>query len=243
MRSILFFLSIFSLILCSNTANAQLQVGLNFDYANALGQFKQNIEHNPYGGGFKVFKNYKETDMIIGVDFNNYYYSKNSFDIDLTDRGFTNFTGERTQIDFYNTIHLFLRYPLSQNEQFKPYVEGRFGPTAFASFNMINEKDIDYRNYSLDFHDVGFSGGLGAGIVLKPKNFPIAFDLGIIGTTGSKAKYKGEVTDETNPRSGIYKTSASNITMRAGFIFKLNGCSKDCDCDDIDEIKKTIQSK
>lgn len=239
MRTFLFSLTLLSFLLFSSTTYAQLNVGLNFDYANALGQFNENVEHNPFGGGFKVFKNWKESDMQFGVDFNNYYYSKNQYDIDLTERGFTNYIGERTQIDFYNTIHLFLRYPLTNNEQFKPYVEGRFGPTAFASFNMINEEAIDYRNYSLDFHSVAVSGGLGAGIVIEPKNFPVAFDLGIVGTTTTKTKYKGEVNNETNPQSGIYNTAASNVVLRAGFIFQLNGCSNDCDCDTIEKIKQS----
>ncbi len=238
MKTITYSLSLLSLLFFTFSANAQLRVGLNFDYVHALGTFQENIEGNPYGGGFSVSKYLNESNFIFGVDVNSYSYSNNKFEVDLTSRGFENYIGEQREIDLYQTIQLFLRYQFTDSEQYMPYVEGRFGPAAFASLNIIKEDDIDYHNYNLDINGFGVAGGIGTGIMLKPKNFPITFDFGITAGTTSNVRYKGEMTGNENPRPGVFKSNATTVLMRAGFIFNFNGCN--CNCEDKGEAVKDI---
>ena len=236
MRLIFLTLGLLSLFLIPTNSQAQLQVKLNFDYAFALGEFKENIESNPFGGGFSVFKQFKETDFQFGVDFNNYYYNKTSYDVDLTGKGFENYMAEQREVDLFHKTDFFLRYLISSNESFMPYVEGRFGPAGFASFNMINDDDINYHNYNLEFHGIGFTGGLGTGIMIKPKKFPATFDFSIIGSTGNEISYKGKGNGEEQPRPNIFSSNPTHIMARAGVIFQFNGCN--CDCDKTDVLKE-----
>lgn len=229
MRLISFILGLVSLFLFSTTSQAQLNVKLNVDYVFALGDFKQNIKNNPLGGGFSVFKQIKESDFMIGVDFNNYYYNRTSYQVDLTNKGFDNYEAEQVEVDLFHKTNIFLRYLVNNESSFTPYFEGRFGPSGFASFNVINDDDINYHNYNLDFHGIGFTGGLGTGIMIKPKKFPLTFDFNVTGSTGNKMSYKGMGNGEELPRPNIFSSSPTHIMARAGVIFQLNGCCNyDC---------------
>ncbi len=238
MRLNSFILSLLSLFLFSTAIQAQLNVKLNADYAVALGDFKQNIDNNLVGGGFSVFKQFKETDFMFGVDFNNYYYSKSSYEVDLTHKGFDNYMAEEKEVDLFHKTDFFLRYLINSDASFVPYVEGRFGPAGFASFTMINDEDIDYHNYNLDFHGIGFTGGLGTGFMIKPKNFPASFDFNITGSTGNNMSYKGIGNGEELPRPNIFSSNPTHIMARAGVIFQLNGCN--CDCNKSDNVKSDL---
>jgi opacity protein-like surface antigen len=195
----------------------RMEAGIGFEYAQPVGDFRQNVNHGFGGGGHFIFG--FDPQGIIGI---------------RADAGYVNYGNETHYLPFSSSIRrIVLRAETSNNifvgsigpqltiplGRVRPYVNAGIGLAYFYTQTSISD-DYDSAqlaqttNYS--DNSLAYTGGAGFNIPLTLGGQAAALDIGARYNSVNSARYltRGDITDDPSDQFGVIITpheSAANF--------------------------------
>lgn len=195
----------------------RMEAGIGFEYAQPVGDFRQNVNHGFGGGGHFIYG--FDPLGIIGI---------------RADAGYINYGNETHYLPFSSSIRrIVLRAETSNNifvgsigpqltiplGRVRPYVNAGIGFAYFYTQTSIRD-DYDSAqlaqttNYS--DNSLAYTGGAGFNIPLTLSGQAASLDIGARYNSVNRARYltRGDITDDPNDQFGVIITpheSAANF--------------------------------
>jgi opacity protein-like surface antigen len=196
-----------------------MQAGVGFEFAQPVGEFKQNVNHGFGGGGYFVFG--IDPDGIVGIRL---------------DAGFLNYGNDTHYVPFSSSVRRIIVEETTSNNIIiaslgpqitlplggvRPYVNAGIGLAYFYTQTALNTDDESYQiaqttNYS--HSSLAYTGGAGFHIPLSVVAQDMAIDVGVRYNSVDNARYltKGDIVDDPNSDFGVIITpheSAANFVV------------------------------
>ena len=198
-------------------ATPRMEAGIGFEYAQPVGDFRQNVNHGFGAGGHFIYG--FDPQGIIGV---------------RVDAGYVNYGNETHYLPFSSSVRrIILRAETSNNifvgsigpqltiplGRVRPYVNAGIGLAYFYTQTSVSD-DYDSQqlaqttNYS--DNSLAYTGGAGFNIPLTLGGQSAALDIGARYNSVNTARYltRGDIIDDPNSQYGVIITphqSAANF--------------------------------
>lgn len=205
----------------------RMEAGAAFEYAQPIGDFRQNVRQGFGGAGHFVLG--LDSQSIIGI---------------RVDAGFINYGNDTHYVPFSSSVRgIIVREETSNNifvasvgpqltlpvGRVRPYVNAGIGLAYFYTQTSLATDDNSQQiaqttNYS--DNSLVYTGGAGFNIPLTSGGSPISLDLGARYNSVASARYltKGDIMDDPNSQFGIiitpHETPADFIAYRLGVSFR-----------------------
>jgi opacity protein-like surface antigen len=205
----------------------RMEAGAGFEYAQPVGDFRQNVRQGFGGAGHFVFG--LDPDAIIGI---------------RADIGYLNYGNDTHYVPFSSSVRRIIVQEKTSNNIFfagvgpqitiplgrvRPYVNAGVGFAYFFTQTSLSTDDDSYQiaqttNYS--DNSLAYTGGAGFKIPLSVADESIAIDIGARYNSIDNARYltKGDIVDDPNSDFGIivtpHESAADFIAYHLGVSFR-----------------------
>jgi opacity protein-like surface antigen len=205
----------------------RMEAGAAFEYAQPIGDFRQNVRQGFGGAGHFVLG--LDSQSIIGI---------------RVDAGFINYGNDTHYVPFSSSVRRIIVREETSNNIFvasigpqltlpigrvRPYVNGGIGVAYFYTQTSLDTDDDTQQiaqttNYS--DNSLTYTGGAGFNIPLTSGSSPISLDVGARYNSIASARYltKGDIMDDPNSQFGIiitpHETPADFIAYHLGVSFR-----------------------
>lgn len=145
------------------------QSGMSFHYLHTLpiGDYKENLLHNPSGLSLDYFKHpFENKKLQIGISASVSMYQNEDFEGDMNVSEFKRVYVKTNEDDCLYTYQGFIRYHLNdESHKLRPYVQTQLGGVTYFSTLTIHE-DLSDNNYkgSNTNHGTTYLLGTGGGL-------------------------------------------------------------------------------
>lgn len=208
-------------------ANPRMEAGGAFEYAQPVGDFRQNVRQGFGAAGHFVFG--IDPEAIVGI---------------RVDAGFLNYGNDTHYVPFSSSVRrIIVREETSNNifvasigpqltlpiARVRPYVNAGIGLAYFFTQTSLDTDDNSQQiaqttNYS--DNSLAYTAGAGFNIPLTSGSSPISLDVGARYNSVANAKYltKGDIMDDPNSQFGIiitpHESAADFIAYHLGVSFR-----------------------
>jgi hypothetical protein len=222
------------IFLSTSFAFSQSMGGLNFNYNQALKDYKHNISSSPMGVSLIGLYTIPESKFSVGVEFGVSMFANEEYTKDLTEEGYAGAMVEVYEEDCYISYHAVARYTLSNNSAPSPYLEGKLGGISFFN-DKVYEKPTGPNapkkiKDKTEFLGTSFQYGMGAGVLLPLDHIisslpeEVMLDFGFTLFNGTETNYRSVNYTEDVVRSNNdleYTSRTNNVAYKFGVVFML----------------------
>ncbi len=212
-------------LLTISVSYGQVSFSMNFNLADPLQEYNENLTKTPKGFSTDVAVRVKETNFTLGGELGVSMFYNDTHLREMTEGGYPGTFIEISEEDCFLNYHLVARYHVFKEAMFNPYLEARVGGTSFFSTQIATEETYLFEDIT-QFHGTAFTPGIGGGLQIKFKDLPIGLDLATTANLGTFTHYRSinpEVHDISNLRmsDGQYESSTHHLNYRIGIRFNL----------------------
>jgi opacity protein-like surface antigen len=205
----------------------RMEAGAGFEYAQPIGDFRQNVGHGFGGAGHFIYG--IDPDAIIGI---------------RVDAGFINYGNDTHYVPFSSSVRRIIVQEKTSNNivvasigpqitlpigRVRPYINAGIGVAYFYTQTALNTDDEQYQiaqttNYS--DNSLLYTGGAGFNIPLGFAGDNVGIDVGARYNSVDNARYltKGDIVDDPNSQYGIiitpHQSAANFIAYHLGVSFR-----------------------
>ena len=205
----------------------RMEAGAAFEYAQPIGDFRQNVRQGFGGAGHFVLG--LDPQAIVGI---------------RVDAGFINYGNETHYVPFSSSVRRIIVREETSNNIFvasvgpqltlplgrvRPYVNAGIGLAYFFTQTSLTTDDNSQQiaqttNYS--DNSLAYTGGAGFNVPLTSGSSPMSLNIGARYNSISSASYltKGDIMDDPNSQYGIiitpHQSAADFITYQLGISFR-----------------------
>lgn len=204
-------------------ATPRMEAGAALEYAQPVGDFRQNVRQGFGGAGHFVVG--LDPQSIVGIRI---------------DAGFINYGNETHYVPFSSSVRRIIVREETSNNIFmasigpqitfpvgrvRPYLNAGIGFSYFyTQTSLTTDDDAQQIAQTTNYSDnsLTYTGGAGFNIPLTSGNSPISLDVGVRYNSVASAKYltKGDIVDDPNSQYGIIITpresAADFVTYQLG---------------------------
>jgi opacity protein-like surface antigen len=205
----------------------RMEAGAAFEYAQPVGDFRQNVRQGFGGAGHFIFG--IDPEAIVGI---------------RVDAGFINYGNDTHYVPFSSSVRRIIVREETSNNIFmasvgpqltlpigrvRPYVNAGIGFAYFYTQTSLDTDDDSQQiaqttNYS--DNSLAYTAGAGFNIPLTSGKSPIALDVGARYNSVGTARYltRGDIMDDPNSQYGIiitpHESAANFIAYQLGISFR-----------------------
>lgn len=205
----------------------RMEAGAAFEYAQPVGDFRQNVRQGFGGAGHFVFGIDPQAIVGIRVDVGFVNYGNDTHYVPLSSSVRRIIVREETSNNiFAASVGPQLTFPIGR---VRPYVNAGIGLAYFYTQTSLDTDDNSVQlaqttNYS--DNSLAYTAGAGFNIPLTSGASPISLDVGARYNSISSARYltKGDIMDDPNNQFGIiitpHESAADFIAYQLGVSFR-----------------------